>query len=135
MTVKRNGKVWIRAIVLGIATAIVVCSGLTMTLTRLVVKGRIGEGGVSNYVAAAVALSVLAGEQLTSLMSTEKTMLRICTVGLSWLFTMLTAGLLVDGIFSNALLNIGATGAATAVSCVLCIKKGRMPKRRKRKNR
>lgn len=120
------------ALVIGVATTIIICIVLIAATAKLTLTGKMGEGGSEMSVSFVLLLSTAIGS-LLSIKLTKKQEVLICILHAVLLMLIsVTAGLTIDGNFENILLRIGSILVGEALICILSTKTS---KRQKGKNR
>jgi len=120
------------ALLIGVATTIIICAVLIAAMAKLTLIGKMGEGGSEIYVSFILLVSTAIGS-LISLKLAKKQEVLICILHVALLILIsVTVGFMIDGVFENILLRIGSILAGEVLICILSTKTG---KRQKRKNR
>lgn len=125
----------ISAVLTGVICAIAICLAGLGGLTQMVLLEKIWEKGSQTVILILLLVSSMIGCLLTSRTTDKNQITAIMGTVCGLALIMLISGFAIDGAFKSVVLNLGSVMIGGGISCVLCLKKPKKNRFRKRRYR
>lgn len=128
---KRKAYIDISGGLIGAGCTILVCLTGTAILAHMIITGKTGETWMNLAVPVILTMASALGGQSARISTPNSVKSTLLSSGI-FSIIILTASLIMDGVYDNVMPNIGGIAVGTLISCALCLKKSAKQPRKKK---